>query len=504
MEKETYPIDDFLAETGRFRSLAYDQVLIVPRYSDIIPADADVSTNFSKNIKLRLPIVSSPMDSVTESEMAIAMAEMGGLGIIHKGMSPEAQASMAAKVKFHLNAQIDAPICVRETQTVQEVLKMKDEKDYKFYSFPVLDSSGKLVGIVTRNDFLFFENSPSQYIKEIMSKELVTAGPGLTIEQAYEIMSKKQKKILPVVSEGRLESMYTFSDVKRIMMGNSNEYTLDANGRLRVGAAIGVGEEEEYRAQLLAEKQVDVFIIDTAHGNSRGVVKMLKYLKATYPDIDVVAGNVSEPDGARLLVEAGADGIKVGQGPGSICTTRVIAGIGVPQFSAVGKCAAATREFGMPICADGGIKQSGDITKALAAGATTVMLGNLLAGTTETPGEIKKLNGLSYKAYRGMGSLSAMTENKASRARYGQENASADKLVPEGVSALVPFKGEVSKVVYQLVGGLKSGMAYVGCRTIPEMVQKVSFTEINEAGLKESRPHSLSHIEEAPNFNIHG
>jgi len=502
MDKSTYPIDHFLEiRNQQQKTLAYDQVLVEPRYSKIIPAGVNVSSYFSRRIKLSIPIISSPMDSVTEWKMAITMAKLGGLGIIHKGMSPEDQATMTAKVKYHLNAMIYSPICVTENQTIAEVLNLKEQKGYNFYSFPVLNSSGQLVGIVTRNDF-DFSHSQNQKIKEIMSKELVTAASGITIEKAYQIMSDRQKKILPIVENGQLQGMYTYSDVKRIRQGDSQGFSLDDYGRLRVGAAIGVGEEEKRRAKLLAAQLVDVLVIDTAHGNSQGVVEMLKYLKQAYPSVDIVAGNVSEIDGARRLARAGADGIRVGQGPGSICTTRIIAGIGVPQFSAVGNCAKVVRDLGVPICADGGIKQSGDITKALAAGATSVMLGNLLAGTAETPGTIKKKDGLSYKVYRGMGSLSAMIDNKTSRDRYGQGDSGDEKLVSEGVSALVPFRGEVAKIIYQLVGGLKSGMAYVGCQTVAEMSKKVNFNEINEAGLKESRPHSLSAIEEAPNFNM--
>lgn len=482
-------------------ALSYGDVRLKTGHSTILPADANLSSFFSRHVPMNCPIVSSPMDTVTEHKMAIQMAKLGGLGIIHRALSPEDQAAEVAKVKVYLNGLIKKPVCVNENDTIEEIKKIIEDKDFSFRSFPVLNDSGKLVGLLTNNDFDFCTDHKLR-AKDVMSDNLITAKDGTALDEAYKIMQDKKKKILPIVNDaGAISGMYVFSDLKRIITGGSPMYNLDANGNLRVGAAIGTGKDVFDRVELLVRKGVDAVVIDTAHGDSKTVVEVLKEIKKNYNSLDVVVGNISEGESAKRLVDAGADGIKVGQGPGSICTTRVIAGIGCPQVTAIYNCAKAVRGSGVPVCADGGIQYSGDITIALAAGAHSVMLGNLLAGTKETPGEVTIRQGSTVKEYRGMGSLAAMQSSAASKERYGQAGNAKDKLVPEGIEGVVPYKGEVDKIIFQLLGGLRSGMGYVGAATVDELQAKADFYRISSVGLTESHPHSLLVIKDAPNYS---
>jgi IMP dehydrogenase len=492
--------DDFFKKQSRQGlALGFGDIRLRTNFSEILPNQTKLQSSFSRNIAINIPIISSPMDTVTESKMAIAMAKFGGLGVIHKGLSPEEQAAQVAKVKHHLSAFIAEPICVKGGDKVGDILRMRDQKDYGFSSFPVVDGERRLIGIVTSNDFEFCDDVEGKTIFDIMSTDIISA-EHLDVKGAYQMMQERHKKILPITDRGAvLSGIYTWKDVKRIMTNDAQGYSLDKNGSLLVGAAIGVTGDDKLRAELLAAKGVNVFVVDTAHGNSRDVFQMVQYLKHSYPDIDVVAGNVSEAKAARNLLDVGVDGIRVGQGPGSICTTRIIAGIGHPQVSAIYECAKAIRGSGIPICADGGIEYSGDITIALAAGAESVMLGKLLAGTTESPGLVLFKNGKSVKVYRGMGSLGAMLDNKSSRERYGQTGNTGDKLVPEGVEAEIAFKGDVANILFQLTGGLRSGMGYVGASSLYQLQKRADFCRMSSSGSAESHPH-VEGMQDAPNY----
>ncbi|MFA6307000.1 MAG: IMP dehydrogenase [Patescibacteria group bacterium] len=501
--------DLFLKKDGFFEkiealglALSYGDVRLKTSYSETAPNDVKLASRFSRNVPLAAPLVSSPMDMITEHKMAIALAISGGLGIIHRALKPKDQAKEVSRVKFYLNGLIERPICLETSQTIKEILKMIEEKNYPFRSFPVVDARGRLTGLISGNDIEFCSNHNLK-VGQIMTKakNLVTAEKGISLKQSFIMMQKTKKKILPLLDkQKKLAGMYVYSDVKRIITGGSPFYNLDANGNLRVGAAVGVGQDALDRAELLSERGVDVLVIDTAHGDSRAVLETLKQLKKKYSKIDIVVGNVSEAESAVRLAKAGADGLKVGQGPGSICTTRVVAGIGCPQVTAVYNCARALRGLNVPVCADGGIEYSGDITVALAAGADSVMLGKMFAGTAETPGEVFIRNGMPVKQYRGMGSLAAMEASAAARERYSQKETGKDKLVPEGVEAVVPYKGEVEKIIFQLLGGLRSGLGYTGAADIEELQTKADFYYISSAGLSESHPHGIVMEKEAPNY----
>jgi IMP dehydrogenase len=481
-------------------AVTYDDVLLKSKHSDVLPEEVNFSSLFSKNVPVKCPIISSPMDTVTESKMAIEMAKEGGLGIIHRGLDPETQKKEAERVKFYMNKFLKKPIHVEIEEKVETILNRIADKGYNFRSFPVLDKEGRLVGIITGNDLDFCIDSGKK-ASEIMTQKPITAKKGTTIREAFKIMHNNKKKLLPLVDEeNRLIGMYLFTDVKRIVMGENSKLNVDRNGNLRVGAAVGVGGEALERVEMLAPKNVDVIVIDTAHGDTKSVIETLKAIKKKFPEIDVVAGNVSEGESARRLAKAGADGIRVGQGPGSICTTRKIAGIGCPQATAVYNCYNAIREFAIPICADGGIGFSGHVVLALAIGANTVMLGSMLAGTEEAPGEAIMISGIPYKSYRGMGSIGAMTASQAARERYGQKGSANDKLVPEGVEGIVPFKGNVKQIIFQILGGLRSGMGYVGAANIAELQQRADFRRISGAGQAESHPHGILMTTEPPNY----
>ncbi len=500
MEKKGLPqrkCDDFfrkVAKTGL--ALSFGDVRLETRYSEILPADAVLISRFSRNVGLQMPIISAAMDTVTEASMAIAMAKLGGLGIVHKALSPKDQAIAVSRVKYELNGLIPNPICISINDTVEQVLKLRADKGYKFFSFMVNDENGQKVGIVTHDDFDYCPG-PHSKISDIMSTNIISANSDISIAGAHKMMIQNRKKILPIFNrKGEFGGIYTLSDVSRILNGNSQGYNLDSRGSLLVGAAIGVGIDMEERMDLLSRHKVDVVVIDTAHGNTKKVIDTVKYCKKHYPNIDVVAGNISEGEAAKRLVDAGVDGLKVGQGPGSICKTRIVAGIGRPQVTAIYDCEKAIRGSGVPICADGGIEESGDITIALVAGADNVMIGKLLAGTTESPGEIMFKNGKPVKMYRGMGSIDAMMASINSRERYGQADVSNDKLVAEGVKSWLNFKGDVAPIVHQLTGGLRAGMGYLGAKTISAMQKEGNLFRITNNGLRESQPHGLDYIEE--------
>ncbi len=490
-------IDDFMSEY-RYEGLTFDDISLMTQYADFLPDQCDISTNFSRNIKLNIPFVSAAMDTVTESEMAIAMAKLGGIGVIHKNLDPATQADEVRKVKQYLNGFIRKPVVFREDQTVQEMLNEKNEKNYSFSGFPIVNAEGKLVGIITARDIKFM----TQYdvrIADVMTRTPVTAPANSTLQEAFQTMLKSKVGKLPTVdASGCLTGLYSFSDVRTIIENMEPAYNRDAEHRLRAAAAIS--PYDEARAEALAAAGVDAFVVDTAHGHSKGVIETVKLLKNRYPSIDAVAGNIATYEAAKALLDAGVDAVKVGIGPGSICTTRVVAGVGTPQVTAVYQAYKAIGEE-VPIIADGGIKQSGDVAKALAVGATCVMMGSVLAGTFEGPGEKTFRNGRRYVVYRGMGSLEAMQKNKGSRERYGQRDVDdTKKLVPQGVEGMVPYRGNLWEVVYQFVGGLKYSLGYCGTRTLPELRQNAKIIRVSGSALKEAHPHDILMTKDAPNY----
>lgn len=479
--------------------LTYGEVRLETDLSETMPKDVSTNSFFSRNIPLNIPIVSAAMDTVTEFATGIEMAKLGGIGVIHKNLNPEKQADHVAKVKHHLNALIEEPITVYEDDMIESILQMCDDKGYSFHTFPVLNREGRLVGIITGTEFEFCDDC-GLTAAEVMTSKLVTARQGTSVDAAYDLMLRSKVKNMPLVDQDRnLQGLYIFSDVKRIRSNDSRIHNVDNKGRLRIAAAIGTGKEALERLKLLVADNVDVVVIDTAHGDSRPVYDTLEAIKSEY-SVDVVVGNISNPASAARLADAGADGIKVGQGPGAICTTRIIAGIGMPQVTAVYECAKAVRDKNIPICADGGLTYSGDIPIAIGAGASSVMMGSMLAGTDESPGEIVYKDGSQWKVYRGMGSLEAMKKNAESRARYRQADSDPDKVVPEGVTGHVEYKGPLEKVIHQYIGGLRSGLGYVGAATIKELQDKATFRRISNVGQAESHPHGLEDVAEAPNY----
>jgi IMP dehydrogenase len=477
-------------------ALTYDDVLIVPNYSEILPTEVELKTRFSKNIHMNIPIASSAMDTVTESRTAIVMAQEGGIGVIHKNLTPEEQAFEVEKVKKYESGMILNPFTVTPDQRISDLFDLM--KKYKISGFPVVDNEEKLVGIITNRD-LRFVSDHSQLVSDVMTSEkLVTAPEGTSFARAKEILQHYRVEKLPVVNgEGKLRGLITIKDIeKTIAYPNSNK---DEYGRLRVAAACGVSEKELKRVEALIKAQVDAIVIDTAHGHSKGVIEMVKTIKKMGAKVDVVAGNVATAKACEDLINAGVDGIKVGIGPGSICTTRVIAGIGVPQMQAIFDCRTICEKADIPFIADGGIKYSGDIVKALAGGASCVMIGSLFAGTDEAPGEMVLYQGRAYKMYRGMGSLGAM--EKGSKDRYGQSAVEeVSKLVPEGIEGQVPYRGSLANNLFHLVGGIRSGMGYVGAPTMKELRVRAKFIKITAASLKESHPHDVIITKEAPNY----
>jgi len=498
-ERSPFPKDGFFRKIDALgEALTYDDVRLRSGYSVTMPDNVSLESKFTRNVPLKIPVASAAMDTVTEHLMAIAMAKLGGIGVIHKNLGPAAQAKEVAKVKFHLNGLIDKPICVHESDTIAEILKRRDDKGYTFHTFPVINAGGKLVGIISENDFDFCADVSAQ-VKTIMTASVVTAPVGTMLEEAFALMQKSKKKALPLTnSGGYVVGLYVWNDVNRIMSKSRHSFNVDGHGQLRAAAAVGVNDYE--RAELLLAEHVDVLVIDTAHADTASVIKTLTEMKKRFA-VDIMVGNISEPESARRLLEAGADGIKVGQGPGSICTTRIIAGIGSPQVSAVYKCARVADEYGVPVCADGGLKHSGDIPIAIGAGAWSVMMGGMLAGTKEAPGDVIFADGRQWKAYRGMGSIGAMEESKGSRERYGQIATGKKELIAEGVEGMKPYKGELEAVLFQYMGGLKRGMGYVGAANIAELRAKADFLRISQAGKEESHPHDIVITKEPPNYS---
>ncbi|MBK7026549.1 MAG: IMP dehydrogenase [Polaromonas sp.] len=481
------------------KALTFDDVLLVPAYSQVLPKDVSLATQFTRNIRLNMPLVSAAMDTVTESRLAIAIAQEGGIGIVHKNLTAQEQAAQVAKVKRYESGLLRDPVVITPTTTVRQVMALSDQLGVS--GFPVCDG-GKVVGIVTGRD-LRFETRYDQPVSEIMTprERLITVPDGTSPDVAKTLLNKHRLERLLVVNDAfELKGLITVKDITKQL--NFPNAARDDTGRLRVGAAVGVGEGTEERVEALVKAGVDAIVVDTAHGHSHGVIERVRWVKKNYPQVEVIGGNIATGAAALALVEAGADAVKVGIGPGSICTTRIVAGVGVPQIMAIDSVATALQGTGVPLIGDGGIRYSGDIAKALAAGASTVMMGGMFAGTEEAPGEIVLFQGRSYKSYRGMGSIGAMQQGSADR--YFQEsstgNPNADKLVPEGIEGRVPYKGSMVSIVYQMAGGIRASMGYCGCATIEDMQNKAEFVEITSAGIRESHVHDVQITKEAPNY----
>ncbi|HOB66051.1 IMP dehydrogenase [Ottowia sp.] len=481
------------------KALTFDDVLLVPAFSQVLPKDVNLSTQFTRNIRLNLPLVSAAMDTVTEARLAIAIAQEGGIGIVHKNLTAQEQAAQVAKVKRYESGVLRDPVVITPEHTVLDVMRLSDELDIS--GFPVLDG-GKVVGIVTGRD-MRFETRYDVKVREIMTprNKLITVDENASAAEAKALLNKhKLERLLIIDDQDRLKGLITVKDItKQTTFPNAAR---DADGRLRVGAAVGVGEGTEERVEALVKAGVDALVVDTAHGHSRGVLERVRWVKQNYPHVDVIGGNIATGAAAKALAEAGADGVKVGIGPGSICTTRIVAGVGVPQITAIDNVATALQGSGVPLIADGGVRYSGDIAKAIAAGASSVMMGGMFAGTEEAPGEIVLFQGRSYKSYRGMGSIGAMQQGSADR--YFQEsstgNPNADKLVPEGIEGRVPYKGSVVSILFQQAGGLRASMGYCGCATIEDMRSMAEFVQITAAGIRESHVHDVQITKEAPNY----
>ena len=480
------------------KALTFDDVLLVPAYSNILPRDASLKSQLSRNITLNIPLVSAAMDTVTESRLAIALAQEGGIGIIHKNLTPAKQALEVAKVKRFESGVLRDPITVTPDMTIGQIVELA--QDAGVSGFPVV-SNKKVVGIITSRDLRFEEDMAAKVVDKMTPRErLITVKEEDDLSVAKRLLNKHRLERVVVIDDNdELRGLITVKDIQKAT--THPNATKDAHGQLRVGAAVGVGPENDERVHLLAQAGVDVIIVDTAHGHSQGVLDRVKWVKEHYPHIDVIGGNIATAEAALALVEHGADGVKVGIGPGSICTTRIVAGVGVPQISAIANVAKALEGTGVPLIGDGGIRYSGDISKALAAGAYTVMLGSMFAGTEESPGEVVLYQGRSYKEYRGMGSLGAMAQG--SKDRYFQDNeGNVDKLVPEGIEGRVSYKGTVLAIVHQLIGGIRSSMGYCGCASIEDLRTKAQFVEITSAGMRESHVHDVQITKEAPNYSI--
>ena len=478
------------------KALTFDDVLLLPRYSDFLPSDANTESKLTQNISLKLPLISAAMDTVTESSMAIALAEAGGIGIIHKNNSIAEQASMVRTVKKYESGIVRDPVTISSTKSIEELKQLTSELSIS--GMPVVDN-GNLKGIVTSRDFRYADNMESD-VSSIMTpyEKLVTVREGVSQKEVMQLMYENRiEKVLVLDEQNKLSGLVTMKDIEK--SAQNPEATKDESGRLKVGAALGTDKDAMKRAKALANEGVDVFVIDSAHGHSKNVIEMIKAIKAKHRNIDVIGGNIATAEAAIDLQKAGADAVKVGMGPGSICTTRIISGIGVPQITAIYEIKNALKKTNIPVIADGGIRFSGDIAKAIAAGADSVMLGSLFAGTEEAPGKVELFQGRSFKTYRGMGSIGAMTERDDAN-RYMQEDVEIDKLVPEGIEGRVPYKGLVLNVVNQLIGGLRQSMGYIGCKSISEMHENSEFVEITNAGMAESHVHDVMITKEAPNY----
>jgi len=488
-------VDAFMTQF-QHQGLTFDDVSLVTCFADFLPEETNIASRLTTRIGLNIPYASAAMDTVTEAEMAIAMALQGGIGIIHKNLPALEQAKQVDRVKHHLNGLILDPIVFRTGDTLEDVKEKRKRKGYTFSGFPVLDDEDHIAGILTSTDIKFAEN-PEGVITDVMTSDVITAKAGTNLQEAYAMMKKNKIGKLPLVDNGKLTGLYSFTDIKTLIENVEPQYNRDSKYRLRVGGAVSHSDYD--RVELLAEANVDVIVVDSAHGHSSGIINMVKWLTKHYPDIDIIAGNVATGDGAAALADAGAHAVKVGIGPGSICTTRVVCGVGVPQITAVYECRKALGPE-IPIVADGGIRHSGDVPKAIAAGADCVMLGSVLAGTAESPGEKIIHQGRQYVVYRGMGSLAALREGEGSRERYGQEREAEDDLVPQGIEGIVPFAGGAKKVLTQYAGGLRASLGYCGCKTVPELQRKARLVRVSTAGLYEAHPHDVKIMKEAPNY----
>lgn len=486
-------IADFM-NTFPYEGLTFDDVSLITQYADFLPGDTDISAKLTRNVTVKVPFLSAAMDTVTEARMAISMAMLGGIGVIHKNLDPEQQAVHVSRVKHHLNGLISDPITFNANETLETIAARRAEKGYSFSGFPILDNDGKLVGILTSKD-IRFSRSKRAKVTDVMTTDVITAKPSTNLRQAYDIMQKHKIGKLPLLEKGKLVGLYSYADVRRLIENEEPLFNRDSKYRLRVAAGIGPGDYA--RTEILNQAEVDVMVVDTAHGHSKGVVEMVAWVKKTFPHIDVIGGNIATGEAALALRDAGADAVKVGIGPGSICTTRVVAGVGIPQISAIYAAASALKGE-IPVIADGGVRNSGDIAKALVAGADSVMMGSVLAGTEESPGEKIIYEGRQFVIYRGMGSLDAMKSREGSRQRYGL--TSDDDLVPQGIEGMVPFAGTVSKVMKQYCGGLQASLGYCGAHNIAELKKKGQFIRVSHAGAIEAHAHDVKITKEAPNY----
>ena len=492
-------LDGFM-KTFPYEGLTYDDVTLVTQYADFLPDDTSLETKLTSRTKMKVPFMSAAMDTVTEAPMAIAMALAGGIGCIHKNLEEDDQAAQVAKVKNHLNGLIAAPVCFHANDDISFLRSEKKRMGLKFNGFPVLDSDDKLVGMITSSDMRFAPMNAAK-LRDVMQPCPITGDKSTTLKKAYDLMRKAKIGKLPLVDKnGRVVGLYSFTDVARIVENSASGYNCDDKFRLRVSASVSGGKGDISRLEKLAAAGVDVVVVDSAHGHSKGIMDMTKYIVKNFPKIDVIAGNIATGEAAMALAKAGAHAVKVGIGPGSICTTRVVCGVGIPQLTAVYNAAKALRGSGVAVIADGGIKLSGDVPKALAAGADSVMLGSVLAGTEESPGEKIYSNGRQYVVYRGMGSMAALKNGKGSRARYFQDDESEENLVPQGIEGMVPYSGRVRAIMTQFCGGLRASLGYCGCKTIKELHEKGKFYRVTAAGLREARPHDITITKEAPNY----
>lgn len=492
-------MDQFMAAFP-YEGLTYDDVTLVTQYADFLPDDASLETKLTSRMKMKIPFMSAAMDTVTEAPMAIAMALAGGIGCIHKNLEEDEQAAQVRLVKNHLNGMIENPVCFHENDDIGYLRSEKAARKLKFNGFPVLDDEDRLVGMITSSDMRFAPMNAAK-LKDVMQKTLLTAKPGTSLKKAYELMRENKIGKLPLVDrEGHIVGLYSFTDVSRIIENAATPSNCDDKFRLRVSASVSGGRGDLSRMEKLADAGVDVVVVDSAHGHTKGIMDMTKYIVKHFPKVDVIAGNIATGEAAVALAKSGAHAVKVGIGPGSICTTRVVCGVGIPQLTAVYNAAKALRGTGVAVIADGGIKLSGDVPKALAVGADSVMLGSVLAGTEESPGEKIYSNGRQYVVYRGMGSLAALKNGKGSRARYFQDNEDEDDLVPQGIEGMVPYSGRVKSIMTQFCGGLRASLGYCGSKTIAELQKKGKFYRVTAAGLREARPHDITITKEAPNY----
>ncbi|MBR4476823.1 MAG: IMP dehydrogenase [Kiritimatiellae bacterium] len=492
-------LDDFM-KTFPYEGLTYDDVTLVTQYADFLPDDTSLETKLTSRTKMKVPFMSAAMDTVTEAPMAIAMALAGGIGCIHKNLEEDEQAAQVRLVKNHLNGMIENPVCFHASDDIGFLRSVKAERKLKFNGFPVLDDNERLVGMITSSDMRFAPLNAAK-LSDVMQTKLLTAKPGTSLKKAYEIMRENKIGKLPLVDkDGRIVGLYSFTDVHRIVENPNTSVNCDDKFRLRVSASVSGGKGDLSRMEKLADAGVDVVVVDSAHGHSKGIMDMTKYIVKHFPKVDVIAGNIATGEAALALAKAGAHAVKVGIGPGSICTTRVVCGVGIPQLTAVYSAAKALRGTDVAVIADGGIKLSGDVPKAIAAGADSVMLGSVLAGTEESPGEKIYSNGRQYVVYRGMGSMAALKNGKGSRARYFQDNEEEDSLVPQGIEGMVPYSGHVKSIMTQFCGGLRASLGYCGARTIAELKEKGKFYRVTAAGLREARPHDITITKEAPNY----